>query len=128
MEDTESMEKEMTPPKEIRNLTEAYDVILTGATKEFIAGYPLDDSYLMWLTAEYGEDNLLKIAYAVLDGEQDEDIWYEITGNSIHVLWTLYCENTGMKLEMQKNVAWTACNSEEEIVISFTGDFNLAED
>ena len=128
MEDTESMEKEMTPPKEIRNLTEAYDVILTGATKEFIAGYPLDDSYLMWLTAEYGEDNLLKIAYAVLDGEQDEDIWYEITGNSIHVLWTLYCENTGMKPEMQKNVAWTACNSEEEIVISFTGDFNLAED
>lgn len=128
LEDTGVMETVVRPPKEIRDLTEAYDVILTGATKEFLAGYPVDDAYLMWLTAEYGEEKILQIAYAVLDGEQDEDTWYEMIGNSIHVLWLLYCQNVGLGQDMLKNVVWTECNREDEIVISFAGDFNLAED
>lgn len=114
--------------KEITDLSVAYEVILQNADREFIAGYCLDDAFLMWLTAEYGEESLMEIAYTVLDTEQDVNTWYEVTGNSIHVLWLLYCQNTGFEQDMLNNVVWTACESENETIISFTGDFNLAED
>ncbi len=126
--ETETTEEAQLPPREIRDLTEAYEIILKEATREFLAGYPVDDTFLMWLTAEYGEEDLLKIAYAVIDGELTADAWYEVTGNSIHVLWLSYCQIMGLEKDMLENVIYTTCANEEEIVISFTGDFNFAED
>ena len=111
-----------------RDLTEAFNVILQGATKEFIAGYPIDKAFLMWLHAWYGEEAVLKAAYAVLDKDMDPEIWYQATGCSIHVLWTSYCECIGYQNETLENVRWIDCQSEEEVVISFTGDFNFAKD
>ena len=114
--------------KEITDLSDAYDAILRYATKDFLAGYRIDDAFLMWLTAAYGEDSLMQIAYTVLDTNQDMNVWYEATGNSIHVLWLLYSQNTGFYQDALTNVTWTTCKSDNEAVISFTGDLNLAED
>ena len=126
----ESTEEMVQQPllAEITDLSDAYEVILRHASQNFIAGYCLDDAFLMWLTAEFGEESLMQLAYTVLDTEQDINTWYEVTGNSIHVLWLMYCRDTGFKQDALSNVIWTDCKSDEETIISFTGDFNLAED
>lgn len=112
----------------ITDLTAAFDVILQGAEKEYIKGYPLDDTFLMWLVARYGDDVVLELAYSIIDQEMNDAKWYEVTGNSIHVLWTEYCRDMSFQTDSLKNTYWLDCESENETVISFTGDFNFAED
>lgn len=113
---------------ELTDLSEAFDVILRGATKEFIAGYVVDEAFLMWLGANYGEETVLALAGRVLDGELAPEGWYEVTGESIHVLWLKFCRDTGFYSYQLENVYWKECAAEQETVISFAGDFNLAED
>lgn len=113
---------------QMTDLTEAFDVILNGATKEFIAGYTIDEAFLMWLDAKYGDDLIIDLACCVLDGEMDSEIWYEKTGESIHVLWLRFCQDSGFQKYRLDNVYWQQTNDSSEVVISFTGDFNFAED
>ena len=113
--------------QKMTDLTDAFEVILQGATKEFIAGYRVDESFLMWLFAEYGEETVLRVAYSVLDQEMDCSQWYELTGNTMHVLWLEYCRDTGYQKDVLENIYWVDCSSSEETVFSFTGDFNFAE-
>lgn len=110
------------------DLTEAFDVILNGATREFIAGYAVDEAFFMWLDAVYGDEIIVELAYHVLDDEMDEEVWYEVTGSSIHVLWLEFCQASGFQQYRLDNVYWQETREPSEIVISFTGDFNLAED
>lgn len=115
-------------PAHVTDLTEAFDVILSGATKEFIAGYAVDESFLMWLDAQYGDELVIQLAYRVLDDEMNQEIWYEETGNSIHVLWLRFCQDSGFYGYQLDNVYWQETASPDEVVIGFTGDFNFAED
>lgn len=115
-------------PTYVTDLTEAFDVILNGATKEFIAGYAVDESFLMWLDAQYGDELILQLAYCVLDHEMNPEIWFNETGNSIHVLWLLFCRDSGFQNYQLDHVYWQETESPDEVVISFTGDFNFAED
>lgn len=131
---TESKKEELTVTQmkdelaHMADLTEAFDVILNGATKEFIAGYAIDESFLMWLDAQYGHELIVRLAYSVLDDEMNPDIWYEETGNSIHVLWLLFCRDSGFQNYQLDNVYWKETQDENEVVVSFTGDFNFADD
>lgn len=115
-------------PTYVTDLTEAFDVILNGATKEFIAGYAVDKSFLMWLDAQYGDELLIRLAYCVLDDEMNPEVWYEETGSSIHVLWLRFCQDSGFQSYQLDNVYWQETADPGEVVISFTGDFNFAED
>ena len=66
-----------------------------------------------------------KIAsYAQLD---DGEIWYDITGNSIHVLWYDYCMETGIQQYAYDKTYVKECQDADRIVLDFTGDFSLAE-
>ena len=113
---------------EIVDLTEAFQVILQGATKEVIADYAIDENFLMWLAANQKPSTIRKLAWRILDDEMDVDGWYELTGDSIHVLWLRYCHDTGFQSYQLDNVLWMDCKSPDETVISFTGDINFAED
>lgn len=125
----ESAVTQMTENQLNRNdLTEAFHVILDGATKEFIADYAIEESFLMWLNARYGEEIIIDTAYCVLDGDMSEEFWYERTGNSMHVLWLLFCQDSGFQNERLERVYWQETETDSEVVISFTGDFNFAED
>lgn len=115
-------------PAEITDLTEAFAVILQGVTKEFIAGYPIDNTFLMWLDAGYGDEAVYLIAAGVLDKEMDVGLWYDVTGASIHALWAEYCRDSGFQTDRLGDTYWIDCASREKTVLSFTGDFNLAED
>ena len=57
----------------------------------------------------------------------DVNRWYELTGNSIQVLWVLYCRDAGYQSDTLQNVYFKECASEDEIVLDFTGDINLSE-
>lgn len=111
----------------IEDLDEAYEVILNECTKEFIGGYSIDESFLSWIHANYEKETVLELANEVLLGEQDVNRWYELTGNSIHVLWLKYCQHTGLDSDTLENVYWKECASDDKVVLDFTGDFNFAE-
>lgn len=113
---------------EITDMEAVFYAILQGVSKEHIAGYPIDENFLMWLTADCGEAVVRQLAWKVLDNEMDVNNWYELTGESIHVLWLRYCDETGFQSYRTENVLWMECESKGETIISFTGDYNFAED
>ena len=130
VQDTEHvmMGSEAIELPEIADLEAEFQAILQGSSKEYIAGYAVDENFLMWLAADYGKEVVRQLAWNVLDNEMDVNDWYALTGESIHVLWLRYCDDTGFQSYQTTNVLWMECDSPEETVISFTGDFNFAED
>lgn len=112
------------------NLTvsDAYEIILNGCTREFIGGYLVDEAFLSWVTANFQEDIIFQLADVVATGQMDSELWYEWTGNSIHVLWNMYCRDTGFQSYCLERVYWKECASEDEIVLDFIGDVNFAEE
>ncbi len=125
--DQESETAEEGVQEESEALEEAYDIILESCSKEFIGYHMPDRTFLAWLSAEYGDACIRKIAEAVESGEQDSKLWYELTGNTIHVLWLMYCEQAGFQQYQLENVIWKSCASSKETTFAFTGDVNFAE-
>ena len=83
------------PLLDISNIDEAYDAILNKSTNNFIGSHPIDESFLGWFTGNYSVEAVENIAaYAELD---NADIWYDVSGSSIHVLWYNYCAQTGLQ-------------------------------
>ena len=123
-----SEEKKDVPKRDIVDLTDTFSVILDNVSGEMLAGYPIDDTFLMWMYANYGMDTIINIASDLLDGADSDDIWYKETGDSIHVLWLLYCKDSGYKPSELENVYWKDASDSKQTVLGFTGDINLAED
>ena len=123
----DSSTEQKIPKKDIADLTDVFSVILDNVSGNTIAGYTIDDSFLMWMYANYGMDAVVNIASDLLDGLDESDIWYKETGNSIHVLWLLYCRDSGFKSYELENVCWKDAYDTKQTVIGFTGDINLAE-
>lgn len=113
---------------EITDLTEVFCTILNNATKEWIGYHEVDDAFLMWLDAQYGDEVIKSLAAHVADGEADPQIWYQLTGNSIHVLWHSYCEYTGFQKDLLTGTVRQECRDDDQTILRFAGDFNLAED
>lgn len=128
-ERTEETEQELPQIKTpIRDLDEAYEVILNYCKKEFIGSHPVDEAFLGWVQAVYGEEIVEQLADEVAAGTQDVERWYELTGSSIHVLWLLYCQETGLEQYQMENVYWKECADENRTVLEFAGDINFAEE
>lgn len=120
-EQTQAAEKKL-------DLSKAYTIILENGTKEFYEGYPIDHAFLSWMNRTYGDAAIVDIAYQMYEGYIDADLWYEYTGNSMHVLWLLYCKDTSYATYYLENVHWKECASGDVVTIDFTGDINLADD
>ena len=112
----------------INDLSKAFDIILENGTKEFYNGYPIDDSFLHWINHRFGESAVMDIAYGVYEGFVEKELWYTYTGNSMHVLWLVYCKDLGYATYQLENVHWQECASQDVVTIDFTGDINLADD
>lgn len=113
---------------EMTDLSKAFDIILENGTREFFRGYPVDDAFLHWIIAKYGEETILDIAYAFYEGNISVESWYEITGDSMHVLWLKYCQSMQYATYYLENVHWVECASDEVVTMDFTGDINLADE
>lgn len=127
-EDGSGKEKASGAEKEINlEVNDACDTILYGCTREFIGAYLVDDAFLAWVAAEFGADTIFALAEAVESGTQDQELWYQLTGNSIHVLWNMYCRTTGYQHYYLERVYWKDCADPEKIVLDFIGDINFDE-
>ena len=120
--------------------TEAFDTILNYATKTTCLGCSIDESFLLWLDARYGDTAILDIAYELSQGNSKPEVWYDNTGESIRVLWLRYCRDLSYSTYMLDNVVWlddmnavdvdTDKNviTDKTITIDLVGDINLADD
>ncbi len=109
----------------IADLGDAWDTILNNSTKSFIGGHPIDENFLAMITAEYGDDVIKQIAsYANFE---DADIWYQLTGKSIHVLWYEYCQSTGIQCYCYDKTYVIDEPIDGDIVMDFTGDLSFAD-
>lgn len=126
-EEIQVKEPVQEPDSKIQDLTEAMEEVLNQAGREFIGGYLVDESFLMWLSKEYGNEAVYQLAEAVKEEPQSIEKWYEITGKSIHVLWLDYCEHTGIQSYALANVYRRECAGNSQVVLDFTGDINLSE-
>ena len=116
---------ENAPQKiQIADLGDAWDTILNNSTRAFIGGHPVDETFLAMITSSYGDDVIEEIAgYA---NYETPEIWYQLTGKSIHVLWHEYCKSTGIQSYLLDNV-YTIDTANDDIVLDFTGDLSFAE-
>lgn len=105
-------------------LNRAINAILAVESREFLGGYPVDESFLIWFCSLYGQEALERVSAEAEEGV-NRDIWYETSGRSIHVLWLDYCDSFGMHSEQLERVTWQECATEDQIVLSFTGDLNF---
>lgn len=110
---------------EIVDLTDAWDTILNNSTNQFIGGHPIDESFLSMVTSQYGDDVVEEIA-AYANFETPE-IWYQLTGKSIHVLWYEYCQMTGIQSYIYDKTYVVDKKTDGDIVLDFTGDVSFAE-
>lgn len=113
--------------EELSETENVYEEILNGCTQKFIGNKPIDENFLNWFHSHYGDDSINRIVDAVRNQQMESELWYELTGNSIQVLWISYCQDTGFQSELIENTYYKECASEDEIVLDFTGDINLAE-
>lgn len=105
-------------------LNRAVNAILEAESREFLGGYPMDESFLLWFRSIYGNEALERVSAEASAGA-DINVWYEASGSSIHVLWLDYCEAFDMHGEQLDRVTRQECASEDQIVLSFTGDMNF---
>lgn len=113
---------------EITDLSKAFEIILEKSTKEFYEGYPIDESFLHWVNNTFGDAVVMDLAYHLYEGNADVEMWYQTTGNTMHVLWLMYCQDLGYSTYYLENVQWMECANDEVITIDLTGDINLADD
>lgn len=110
------------------DLSKAFSIILEKGTREFHKGYPIDSTFLQWICKKYGNSIIMDIAYKMYEGSVNEDIWYNYTQNSMHVLWLMYCKDMSFLTYQLENVHWQECADEGIIKIDMTGDINFADD
>ena len=114
--------------KQAADLSDAMGEILNDVTKEFTGGYLLDESFLKWLSSEYGDESVFAVREESRQLQPDIESWYRITGESIHVLWEKYCRSAVLHKEYaEEKVYEKECRDEKQVVLDFTGDINLAE-
>ena len=118
---------EVMPETEERAAEEAYQGLLASCMEFYGEQYALDVTFLEWLAEEYGDSCILELADAAESHTLDTDVWRRLTGNTIHVLWLLFCEQTGRKDDRLNAVTWKDCAATEETTLAFTGDINFAE-
>ncbi len=120
-------EDEILALNPIDDLDLAFSTILNTCDGQFIGYHPIDENFLAWMYCKYGESAVEQVATSVQNEYQDSNIWYHITGKTIHVLWAEYCRDTGYDTVDLERTYWKDTASSDEIVMDFTGDVNLAE-
>lgn len=125
----EGISERIPEGKEIISDSERFiEKILNWGGEAFLGGYPADTSFFQWFRGQHGEENLSALKEAAGNPEQDAESWYQITGKSIHTLWSEYCRDTGLYPEYGEIKLYEKeCGEPDRAVMDFTGDVNLAE-
>ena len=106
----------------------AMEQILDCGSKTFFCGYPVDESFLSWVGAKYGMETLPALAEELRAGSRDTQLWYDLTDNTIHVLWMEYCKAHGYATYLWQDVVWKEAADPSCIKLDFVGDTNFDDD
>ncbi len=104
------------------------ETIFLHGTKKFYCGYPVDEAFLCWVAANYGHETVMGLADALSTGNTDPEVWYQLTGNSMHVLWMNYCVQIGFETYRYENVVWKEAADASCIKLDFVGDINFDQE
>lgn len=111
---------------ELSKYDSSYEKILAVCTKEFAGNHPIDENFMGWFISRYGDAALDTIV--AKEEFVEPDVWYNITGKSIHVLWYEYSAETGLDTYNNLRTYIVNTKSDDSIVFDIAGDVSLAED
>ncbi len=111
--------------KSYDEIVETINILLTDGTAEFYDRYPVDETFFQWLVARYGVGTVEEIAQKVQTKDTDENLWYRMTGCTMHVLWLEFCKEYQYQTYRLDNVTWKDAAQDKKITIDFVGDINL---
>ncbi len=111
--------------KSYDEIVEAINILLTDGTSEYYDRYPVDETFFQWLEARYGIGTLKEIAQKVQDKDADGDLWYRMTGCTMHVLWLEFCKEYQYQTYRLNNVTYKDAVEDTKITIDFVGDINF---
>ena len=100
-------------------------LIISEAPSGFLGDYEIDEGFLTYIVGNYGSDILKELCESM--NSEGKELWYKLTGRSIHTLMCDYYFSTGLKPEMVEKVYYKDCASDDKIIMDFTGDINLGE-
>jgi poly-gamma-glutamate synthesis protein (capsule biosynthesis protein) len=100
-------------------------LILEYGTQEFYCGYPVDEAFFCWVAARYGDGTIKSLAGQLCVGNTDPKLWYQMTENTMHVLWMNYCKERGFSYYEYENVIWKDAGDPSCIKLDFVGDINF---
>jgi poly-gamma-glutamate synthesis protein (capsule biosynthesis protein) len=125
MEVQTNTQTEEMPEPEIPDIQSDIALILEYGTKEFYCGYPVEESFFCWVASKYGDETIQSLAGQMCVGNEDPNLWYQLTENSMHVLWTDYCRDLGVSSYTYENVVWKEAQNPDCIKLDFVGDINF---
>ena len=117
-------EKSQETEPEVQDLE---NQILRTATGKFFQKYPVDEAFMGWIETKYGSGVLQRLYTQLENGNQDPDLWYRFTGNSMHVLWLMYCRQQQYMSYSYEDVIWKEASDPACICLDFVGDICLDE-
>lgn len=123
--ETGVLQNEYEENTEMVELESGMDTMFLRGTRQFYCGYPVDEAFLCWVAANYGNETIVGLADALSTGNTDPELWYQRTGNSMHVLWMNYCLQTGFEIYRYENVVWKEAADASCIKLDFVGDINF---
>lgn len=83
----------------------------------------IDKNFLEWINTEYSTNTLEKLETYLKKSEYNNNIWHQLTSNSLIVLQDKY---TGITSNKMKEL--TPKQPTNEVLLSFVGDVSLADD
>ena len=117
-EDEEPAAKGLDPAERIAR-------ILQIQVPELYEGYPVDETFWCWMSKQYGMDFLNNFSEALWLYSDTDDLWYRLTGKSMHVLWMEFCRDHGYAGYLRENVVFVDTAKDNEVTIDFVGDINF---
>ena len=117
-------EKSQETEPEVQDLE---NQILRTASGKFFQKYPVDEAFMGWIETKYGSGVLQSLYTQLENGNQDSDLWYRFTGNSMHVLWLMYCRQQQYMSYSYEDVIWKEASDPACIRLDFVGDICLDE-
>ena len=116
------------PTTGTQDVQELTDAILRMASPAFFEGYPVDDSFLGWVAKQKGSGVLQQVSAQLKSGKQDPKLWYQLTKNSMHVLWLKYCMAYQYQSYSYADVIWKEAADPSAVRLDFAGDLCLDPD
>ena len=87
----------------------------------------IEKDFLLWISAEFGEETLVKINSAIKDDSFKSESWYDITGNTALVLWDMYSGALDPESPNYRSDIKVIKSKGDSAIIRVVGDISFAD-